>query len=253
MIYQGASRSERGVFYREKDRFTMKRIGILGGSSDQATAEYYRRLNQAVNRRLGGWNTAELLVSSMNFALAEGWVRAGDWEAAGRYLADRAEALERAGADLVLCVSNTLHRVADTFTARLHIPFLHIVDPTANAIRAAGLTRVGLLGTKPVMATDYLKRRYAERFGIEVLAPPAGELDELDRIIFDELCRGRFLPEAKARYLANIDALAARGAQAVILGCTEIPLLVAQADRPGVLMFDTVELHVAAAVTLALA
>jgi aspartate racemase len=231
----------------------MKRIGVLGGSSDQATAEYYRRLNLAVNRRLGGWNTAELLVSSMNFALAEAWVRAGDWDAAARYLSDRAGALERAGADLVLCVSNTLHRVADQFTADLKVPFLHIVDPTATAIRAAGLTRVGLLGTKPVMATDYIKRRYAERFGIEVLVPPPAEQDELDRIIFDELCRGRFLPEAKARYLVNVDALAARGAEGVILGCTEIPLLITQADRPHLPLFDTVELHVEAAVELALA
>ena len=230
----------------------MKRIGILGGSSDQATAEYYRRLNQAVNRRLGGWNTAELLISSMNFALSEAWVRSGDWDAAAQYLTDRAEALERAGADLLLCVSNTLHRVADAFTARLRVPFLHIVDPTAAAIRAAGFTRVGLLGTKPVMSTDFIKRRYGERFGVEVLVPAAAEQDAIDRIIFDELCRGRFLPESKARYLANVDALVAAGASGVILGCTEIPLLIGQADRPGVPMFDTVELHVAAAVTLAL-
>ena len=180
----------------------MKRIGILGGSSDQATAEYYRRLNQAVNRRLGGWNTAELVISSMNFALAEAWVRNGDWDAAAQYLTGRAAALERAGADLVLCVSNTLHRVADAFTAGLGIPFLHIVDPTAAAIRAAGFTRVGLLGTKPVMATDYIKRRYAEQFGIEILVPPPADQELIDRIIFDELCRGRFTPESKARYLA---------------------------------------------------
>jgi aspartate racemase len=231
----------------------VKRIGILGGSSDQATAEYYRRLNQEVNRRLGGWNTAELVISSMNFALAEAWVRSNDWDAAAQYLTGRAQALERAGADLVLCVSNTLHRVADAFTAGLRVPFLHIVDPTATAIRAAGLTRVGLLGTKPVMATDYLKRRYAERFGVEILAPPAADQEVLDRIIFDELCRGRFLAESKARYLACVDALIARGAEGVILGCTEIPLLIGPADRPGVRMFDTVELHVDAAVTLALA
>ena len=190
----------------------MKRIGILGGSSDQATAEYYRRLNLGVNRRLGGWNTAELVISSMNFALAEAWVRSNDWDAAAQYLTDRAQALERAGADLVLCVSNTLHRVADRFTAGLGIPFLHIVDPTAAAIRAAGFTRVGLLGTKPVMATDYLKRRYAERFGVEVLVPPPTDQDELDRIIFDELCRGKFLPGSKARYLACVDGLMASGA-----------------------------------------
>ena len=231
----------------------MKRIGILGGSSDQATAEYYRRLNQGVNRRLGGWNTAELLISSMNFAHAEAWVRQGDWDAAAQYLTGRAEALQGAGADLLLCVSNTLHRVADAFTARLRIPFLHIVDPTAAAIRAAGFTRVGLLGTKPVMATDYLKRRYAERFGVEVLVPPTADQDVVDRIIFDELCRGRFLPESKARYLACVDGMMARGAEGVILGCTEIPLLISQADRPAVPMFDTVELHVAEAVSLALA
>lgn len=231
----------------------MKRIGILGGSSDQATAEYYRRLNAAVNARLGGWNTAELLISSMNFALAEAWVRSEDWIAAARYLTERAEALERAGADLVLCVSNTLHRVADEFTARLRVPFLHIVDPTAAAIRAAGLRRVGLLGTKPVMSTDYIKRRYAERFGVEVLVPSAAEQDALDRIIFDELCRGRFPAASKERYLANVDALVAAGASGVILGCTEIPLLIGQHDRPGVPMFDTVALHVEAAVALALA
>ena len=231
----------------------MKRIGILGGSSDQATADYYRRLNQAVNRRFGGWNTAELLISSMNFALSEAWVRSGDWDAAAQYLADRAEALERGGADVVLCVSNTLHRVADAVTARLHVPFLHIVDPTATAVRAAGFARVGLLGTKPVMSMDFLKRRYAERFGIEVLVPAPAEQDAIDRIIFDELCRGRFLPESKARYLANVDALVAAGASGVILGCTEIPLLIGQQDRPGVPMFDTVELHVEAAVALALA
>jgi aspartate racemase len=231
----------------------MKRIGILGGSSDQATADYYRRLNTAVNDRLGGWNTAELLVSSMNFALAERWVRTADWPAAAGYLTDRARALEAAGAELLLCVSNTLHRVADLFTAGLSIPFLHIVDPTAEAIRAAGLTRVGLLGTKPVMATDYLKRRYLERFGITVVVPSPDEQDVVDRIIFDELCRGRFLPEAKARYLAIADRLAAAGAEGLVLGCTEIPLLISQPDRPGVPMFDTAELHVTAAVDRALA
>ena len=231
----------------------MKRIGILGGSSDQATADYYRRLNRAVNERQGGWNTAELVISSMNFALAERWVRQGDWTAAGEYLAGRARALEAAGAELLLCVSNTLHRVAERFTQGLAIPFLHIVDPTAAAIRAAGLTRVALLGTKPVMATDFLKRRYQERFGVEVLVPAPAEQHEVDRVIFDELCRGRFLPASKARYLAICDALAAAGAEGVILGCTEIPLLLAQADRPGLPMFDTTALHVAAAVEQALA
>jgi aspartate racemase len=239
-----AVRAARGVM--------VKRIGILGGSSDQATADYYRRLNNAVNDRLGGWNTAEVLVSSMNFALAERWVRTGDWDAAGRYLTERARALEVAGADLLLCVSNTLHTVAATFTAGLRIPFLHIVDPTAAAIRAAGLARVGLLGTKPVMATDVLRGRYRDEFGIETLVPSLPEQDLVDRIIFNELCRGLFLPEAKAQYLAIVDGLVRAGAEGVILGCTEIPLLIGQPDRPQLPLFDTAGLHVAAAVDRAL-
>lgn len=231
----------------------MKRIGILGGSSDQATADYYRRLNAATNERLGGWNTAEVLISSMNFALAERWVRNAQWDEAGAYLADRASALERAGADVLLCVSNTLHRMEHAFTRGLSIPFLHIVDPTANAIRAQGLARVALLGTKPVMAEDYIKRRYAERHGVEAISPTPDEQGVVDRIIFDELCKGRFLPESKATYLAIVDRMRAAGAQGVILGCTEIPLLISQPDRPDFPMFDTAGLHVAAAVDFALA
>ncbi len=231
----------------------MKRIGLLGGSSDQATADYYRRLNKAVNDRLGGWNTAELLVSSMNFALAERWVRTADWDAAAEYLTGRARALEAAGADLLICTSNTLHRVADRFTAGLTIPFLHVADPTAEAILKAGFNRVGLLGTKPVMATDFMKRRYLERFGIAVVVPGEPDQVEVDRIIFDELCRGQFLPAAKSRYLAIADALEKDGAQGIILGCTEIPLLIGQADRPHLPMLDTVALHVEAVVERALA
>ena len=227
-------------------------IGILGGSSDQATADYYRRLNDAVRDRLGGWNTAELIINSLNFALAERWVRNGQWDEAATSLGARAKALEAAGAEILICVSNTLHRVADAFTSGLGIPFVHIVDPTAEAIRAAGLRRVALLGTKPVMATDYLKRRYAERFGIEILVPDSSQQDEVDRIIFDELCRGRFMPESKALYLAIVDQLRGRGAEGVILGCTEIPLLISQHDRPEIPMFDTAALHVNAVVQLAL-
>lgn len=227
-------------------------VGILGGSSDQATADYYRRLNRVVQLRLGGWNTAEVIINSMNFALAERWVRQGLWDAAAADLAARARGLEAAGAELLICVSNTLHRCAETFTAGLGIPFLHIVDPTARAIRAAGLTRVGLLGTRPVMATDYLKRRYRDPFGVEIVVPDEAEQHEVDRIIFDELCRGRFLPESKARYLRIVDQLRASGALGVILGCTEIPLLIGQGDRPDIPMFDTAALHVNAVVDWAM-
>ena len=230
----------------------MKTIGILGGSSDQATADYYRRINQAVNQRLGGWNTGEILIFSMNFALSEHFVRQDLWEEAGAFLAERAARLENAGAGLIICVSNTLHRVADAITARLTIPFLHIADPTGEAIRAAGLSRVALLGTKPVMAKPFLKDRYRDRFGIDILTPAPAEQDHIDRIIFDELCRGMFLPESKAEYLAIIDRLRGEGAEGVILGCTEIPLLIAQEDRPALPMFNTTALHVEAAVRLAL-
>ena len=239
--------------YRIVGRVGMKTIGILGGSSDQATAEYYSRINKAVNRRLGGWHTGQILIYSMNFAVIEHFVRNGLWEEAAAYVSDKAVRLERGGADLFLCVSNTLHRVAARFAAAVSIPFLHIVDPAAEAICKAGLRRVGLLGTKPAMYLDFLKSRFHEKFGIEILVPPEPQMDELDRIIFDELCRGIFSAEAKHLYLDAVDTLHARGAEGVILGCTEIPLLIAQQDRPDFPMFDTLALHVEAAVQFALA
>src|SRR5207302_1803735 len=160
--------------------------------------------------------------------------------------------LERAGADLLICVSNTLHRVSDAFTAGLTIPFLHIADPTGEAIRAAGLARVGLLGTKPVMSASYLKDYYAQRFDIEILVPSEKEQVLVDRIIWDELVRRDLRSESKEIYLGVIDRLQDRGAQGVILGCTEIFLLVSQVNRPDFPMFDTTALHVARAVSMAL-
>ncbi len=229
----------------------MRRIGILGGSSDQATADYYRRFNKAANDLFGGWNTAELLISSMNFAFSRDCAINGRWEDLAAYLSDRAVALEHAGAELLICASNTLHRLAAAFTSKISIPFLHIVDPTASAILNVGLRRVALLGTKTVMATDYLKSRYTEHFGIEIMVPHHEEQDVVDRIIFDELCRGQFTPKSRAAFLDIVDRLRADGANGVILGCTEIPLLISQADRPTLPMFDTTGLHVAAAMKLA--
>lgn len=229
----------------------LKTIGIIGGSSDQATADYYRMFNLIANRKFGGYNTADLLVSSMNFALAENFVRKNLWQEGGDYIAERAINLERGGAQLLICVSNTLHRVADIFAARVKIPFLHIVDPTAAAILGAGFRRVGLLGTKSVMSQDFLKRRYLDRFGIEILVPGEQQQEMVDRTIFDELCRGVFRPETKASYLALADELASHGAQGVVLGCTEIPLLLTQEDRPNLPFFNTAALHVEAALELA--
>jgi aspartate racemase len=231
----------------------MKRIGILGGSSDQATADYYRRLNAAVNQRLGGWNTAELLINSMNFAFVTDCIRDERWDDVAAYLTERSRALEQAGCDLLLCVSNTLHRVAPVFTAGLSIPFLHIADPTAAAIKARGLDHIALFGTKPVMATDAMTGYYRQKFGIDIVVPSAEDQDTIDRIIFDELCKGQFTAESRAVYLAIAGRMQRQGMEGLILGCTEIPLLIGQKDMPDFPMFDTVALHVEAAVNFALA
>lgn len=230
----------------------MKRIGVLGGSSDQSTADYYGRLNRAVNQRLGGWNTADLIIASMNFAFSASCVHDGRWSELGAYLAREAAAVERAGASLLICTSNTLHLVADQIADAVTIPLLHIAEPTAAAITRRGMTRVALLGTKPVMSGRTLVERY-ERHGIEVMVPSPAQQDEVHRIIYDELCLGRITAASRGIYLSIIDDLASRGAAGVILGCTEIPLLVTQADRPDVPMFDTTGLHVEAAVDAALA
>lgn len=230
----------------------LRTLGVLGGMSDQATLAYYAGLNRAVNEALGGWSTAEVIISSVDFARIERCVRGDLWDEAGDYLAGKARGLERAGAELLLCVSNTMHRVADAFTAGVGVPFLHIVDPTAEAIRAGGLARVGLLGTRSTMAADFLKWRYRERHGIEVVVPSEEEQLLVDRVIFDELVRGQIETASKQQYLAVVDGLRARGAEGVILGCTEIFMLVGQADRPGFPVFDTTALHIAAAARFAL-
>jgi aspartate racemase len=231
----------------------MKRIGILGGSSDQATADYYRRFNDAARARFGGSNTAELLISSMNFAFVTDCLRHERWQDMEQYLCERAAALEGAGAQILLCVSNTLHRVADSVIAAVDIPFVHIVDPTARAIQRAGLSRVALLGTRPMMSGDQPKLRYTRQFNIDVIVPETGEQDVIDRIIFEELCRGQFTAAARGTYLGIVDRMRTQGAQGVILGCTEIPLLLKQSDRSDLPMFDTAGLHVEAAMQLAVA
>jgi aspartate racemase len=230
----------------------VRTIGILGGMSNQATAEYYRMINDAVNARLGGWNTAEIVINSVNFATIERCVRNDLWDEAGRYLAAKALGLERAGAEMLLCVSNTMHRVADAFTRDLTIPFIHIADPTGEAINKAGLQRVALIGTKPTMTSDALKQRYARSFGIDIVVPPEGDQAMIDRVIFDELVRRNLTAESKAAFLGAIDRLQASGAEGVILGCTEIFLLVSQPDRPALPFFNTTALHVERAVALSL-
>jgi aspartate racemase len=230
----------------------MKTIGIIGGSTDVATAEYYKILNTQTRKRLGGLHTARVIINSMDVADSTHYVQNGLWEQGGEMLHGMAKALERAGAEMILCVSNTWHRMAETWMEDVSMPLLHIVDPTAEAIKAAGLSKVALLGTKASMEASFLIDRYRAKFGIEVIVPEAEEQDLISRIIFDELACWKFTAESKSAYLRIVDGLRERGAQGVILGCTEIPLLINQADRPTLPMFDTLQLHAEAAVVMAL-
>jgi len=228
-----------------------KTIGVLGGMSNQATGEYYRLLNERINARLGGWDNGEIVIVSVNFGNIEAFVRKDRWADAHTYLEEKIGRLERAGADVIVCVSNTMHRVVEPIMAERATPFIHIADPTGAAIQDARLRRVALLGTSPSMRSVELRERYKTRFGIDIIAPEAADMDIVDKIIFDELVRRELRPESKREYLRIVNALRARGAEGVILGCTEIFLLIGQADLPGFPVFDTTELHVTAAVAFA--
>lgn len=230
-----------------------KTIGVLGGCSNVATGEYYRLLNAIANQRLGGWDIAETLIASMNFGNIEAFVRADDWDGLAAYMDGKVAALAAGGADLLLCVSNTLHRPLEPIAARHGLDLIHIADPTAAAIKARGLRRIALFGTRPVMEQDYLAARYRDRHGIEIVVPDDAERAEIDKIIFDELVKNDVREASRERYYGIADRLVREeGAQGVILGCTEIFLLMRQADRPGLPMFDTTRLHCEAAVEAAL-
>ena len=229
----------------------MKTIGLIGGMSWESSAEYYRLINTLVKERLGGFHSAKCVMVSVDFAEIETLQREGRWAESARVLAAAAQNLERAGADLVLLCTNTMHKVADDIQASIQIPFLHIADATAEQIRAQGLTTVGLLGTRFTMEEDFYVGRLAQRYGLQVLIPDVAEREMIHRVIYDELCLGEIKAESKAKYLAAIDHLIDRGAQGIILGCTEIGLLI-QADDCRVPVFDTTRLHAQAAIALAL-
>jgi aspartate racemase len=230
----------------------MKTIGIIGGSTDLATAEYYKRINAHIRRELGGLHTGEIIINSMDLANSAHYVRNGLWEEGIQYLHNKAKSLERAGADFIVCVSNTWHQVSEGWMKDVQVPLLHIVNPTGEAIQARGLGSVALLGTKATMSSPYLANELAKRFGIKVIVPDDAAQQFIDDNIFEELSHSLFTELSRRRYLAIIDELVAQGAQGVILGCTEIPLLVSQLDRPDVPMFDTLELHASAAALTAL-
>lgn len=222
----------------------MRRIGVLGGMSWESTAVYYRLLNQGVRQRLGGLHSASLLLDSLDFADIAELQRLGDWQAAGERLAAAALALQRGGAGAILLATNTMHKVAPAIEAALDVPLLHIGDAVGQALRQRGVRRAGLLGTRFTLQEDFYRRRLAERHGIEVLLPTPERIEEVDRVIFAELCRGEFRPDARAFYLDCLAQLAERGAEAAILGCTEIGLLLDGVVSP-LPLFDSSELHVA--------
>lgn len=230
----------------------MKCIGLLGGMSWESTVSYYQALNRGVRAQLGGLHSARVLLNSVDFAGIERLQHAGDWPATARLLAAEARKLQDGGADFLLIGTNTMHKVAPEIEAAIDIPLLHIADATAAKLQADGITRVGLLGTRFTMEQDFYKGRLQERFGLAVLVPDEAGRERVHRIIYDELCLGEIRASSRAEYLAIIEALAAAGAEAVILGCTEIALLVGDA-RAAVPLYDTTAIHAEAAVALALA
>jgi aspartate racemase len=228
----------------------MKTIGLIGGMSWESSALYYRQINEAVKYRLGGLHSAKLLLQSVDFHDIETLQRAGDWNGAGELLADCARTLEAAGVDFLVLCTNTMHIVAPAITAAVNIPLLHIADPTAQAIRQAGHTKVGLLGTRFTMEQDFYINRLKQQ-GLQVLLPAQADRNTVHRIIFDELCLGKTLEESRQHYRRIMASLVSDGAEAIILGCTEITLLV-NAQDADVPMFDTTALHATAAAQRAL-
>lgn len=223
----------------------MKTLGLIGGMSWESTVPYYRQINQQVNRRLGGLHSAKIILYSVDFQQIEALQRSGDWQQAGQLLAEAAQALQRAGAEgLVLC-TNTMHKVAQAITAAVALPLLHIADATAQQIRAQGLQRVGLLGTRFTMEQDFYKARL-EAQDIEVLIPEQAARELVHRVIYQELCLGKINADSRRDYQRIVADLVAQGAQGVILGCTEIGLLL-QTEHAAVPLFDTTAIHARAA------
>ncbi len=229
----------------------MKTIGLIGGMSWESTIPYYRQINEAIKARLGGLHSARLVLYSIDFHDIEQLQQAGDWAAAGVILADAARSLEAAGASFVVLCTNTMHLVAPAIEQAVDIPLLHIADPTAAAIKRAGHATVGLIGTRFTMERPFYRDRLADRHGLHVIVPDAADRETVNRIIYDELCLGVIRDASREAYRRIIATLAAQGAQAVILGCTEISLLVSQ-DDTAVPLFDTTRLHADAAVDQAL-
>jgi aspartate racemase len=229
----------------------MKTIGLIGGTTWHSTIDYYRYINEGINRQLGGNSSAKILLYSLNFAEIELLTGQGNWHAIGRILSNAAQKLEGAGAECLLLCANTMHLNAEMVEAAVNIPLIHIADVTVNAIKKQELDGILLLGTKYTMQSEF----YAERFkkaGIELFTPGPEDMELINRSIYHELGKGIILPHTKQEYLRIVNESISRGAKGVILGCTEIPLLLQPADS-GVPLFDTVQLHSSAAIAFAVA
>jgi aspartate racemase len=226
-------------------------IGLIGGMSWESSAEYYRIINREMNRRLGGVHSAQCLMYSLDFEEIKRLQHEGDWDRLATEMKAATVRLERGGADFIVLCTNTMHRVADAIAASVSIPTLHIADPTADKIKAAGFQRIGLLGTAFTMEQDFYKGRLQQRHGLEVIVPDENDRRIVHEIIYKELVLGQIRPESRQAYRAIIARLIERGAQAVILGCTEIMLLVSDEDS-AVPLFDTTTIHALAAVDWAL-
>ncbi|WP_296282712.1 aspartate/glutamate racemase family protein [Pseudoxanthomonas sp.] len=230
----------------------MKMIGLIGGMSWESTVPYYRQINEGIRERLGGLHSACVVLYSVDFHEIEQWQHAGDWDAAGERLADAARRVQAAGADLLVLCTNTMHKVAPQIEAAVSIPLLHIADATGAAMAAAGHRTVGLLGTRFTMEQAFYRERLQQVHGLQVIVPAADDRAVVHDVIYDELCRGVIRDSARDAYRRIMDALVDRGADAIILGCTEIGLLVGPQDAR-VPLFDTTALHASAAVEAALA
>lgn len=229
----------------------MKTIGMLGGMSWESTSSYYRFVNEGIKQRLGGLHSARVCLYSVDFDEIEQLQHAGDWAATADILGQAGKRVQAGGADFLMICTNTMHKVAPQVEAAIDIPLLHIADATAAQLGKDGITKVGLLGTRFTMEQDFYKGRIQDRFSIEVLVPDSERQQEVHRVIYEELCLGCIEQASRQYYLDTIDALASQGAEAVILGCTEIAMLVAQQDTK-VPLYDTTAIHCQAAVELAL-
>ena len=228
----------------------MKIIGLIGGMSWESTVTYYQQINRLTATQLGGLHSAKLLLYSVDFEEIEACQTSGDWEKSAQILAQAAQSLERAGAELILICTNTMHKVAPQVQASVSIPLLHIADATADALEEAHISTVALLGTKYTMCETFYTNKLIQR-GIQVLIPDEADAELVNRVIFQELCIGQHKDSSKAEFLRIINALGAQGAQGVILGCTEIGLLISQSDT-ALPIFDTTLIHAERAVRIAL-